>query len=218
MAWVEVAGGRKAGPQGTPASSPVHLRPLIACTRAPRRGTHGMRCACRVPCRATTCVCPRLQGVVSAAWQLHAQRLRLAGQSWEALAHPLTQMRVVREAQEHLDEVAGRCVCVCACVCVCVLCVGAGGGGGGMGMMRVTHCPASHTAEVRHYPCLYGTASDAASRLWVLTAHLLMARHTRAPQVCEQGADVPVRAGRAARGRGAGRRDGGQQQQQRARP
>jgi hypothetical protein len=50
----------------------------------------------------------RLAPVVSAAWQLHAKRTWLAGGAPDSLNPLLTQMRVVKEAQLHLHQLAAR--------------------------------------------------------------------------------------------------------------
>lgn len=54
----------------------------------------------------------RLPSVVSAAWQLHQQRVWLtaagAGPTSDRLNPLLTHMRVVKEAQAELDQVTGR--------------------------------------------------------------------------------------------------------------
>eukprot|EP00878_Enallax_costatus_P030332 GHUV01033017.1.p1 GENE.GHUV01033017.1~~GHUV01033017.1.p1 ORF type:complete len:642 (+),score=204.08 GHUV01033017.1:261-2186(+) len=57
----------------------------------------------------------RLPSVVSAAWQLHQQRVWLSGaaadsDSPHSLNPLLTQMRVVKEAQAELDQITGRVV------------------------------------------------------------------------------------------------------------
>lgn len=58
----------------------------------------------------------RLHSVVSAAWQLHARRLKLTAESVDSLSPLLTQMRVVKEAQAQLDELTARCVGGAGCV------------------------------------------------------------------------------------------------------
>jgi hypothetical protein len=50
----------------------------------------------------------RLVPVVSAAWQLHAKRTWLAGGAADSLNPLLTQMRVVKEAQLRLHQLASR--------------------------------------------------------------------------------------------------------------
>jgi hypothetical protein len=45
---------------------------------------------------------------VSAAWQLHAKRTWLAGGAADSLNPLLTQMRVVKEAQLRLHQLASR--------------------------------------------------------------------------------------------------------------
>lgn len=62
-------------------------------------------------CCAVLC---RLHSVVSAAWQLHARRLKLAAESVDGLSPTLTHMRVVREAAAQLDDLTARwAVVVC---------------------------------------------------------------------------------------------------------
>lgn len=46
--------------------------------------------------------------MVSAAWQLHSRRLKLSGELEDGLSPTLTHMRVVKEAQQHLDELTAR--------------------------------------------------------------------------------------------------------------
>jgi hypothetical protein len=60
---------------------------------------------CAVPCRALLC---RLGSIVSAAWQLHQGRLKLSGEVADGLSPTLTHMRVVKEAQAHLDDLTAR--------------------------------------------------------------------------------------------------------------
>jgi hypothetical protein len=58
------------------------------------------------PCRL--CVSCRLSSVVSAGWQLHDRRLKLSGELADGLSPVLTHMRVVKEAQAHMDNLTAR--------------------------------------------------------------------------------------------------------------